>query len=278
MSPTTPQSRPQATTLPGSGRPVEQAAGHWLLAGAGKKVLRPGGRETTSWLLDRLDIPGHAIVEFAPGLGVTAREILARGPGRYVGVDSDPQAVELIRAMLPSGPHRVIEAQAQHTGLADGCADTVLGEAMLTMHTDHNKLDIMREAARILRPGGTYAIHEMGLIPDELPSETKEDIRRALARTIRVNARPLTVPEWSTLAQEAGFEVRDTYRTRMSLLDPHRMIADEGLVGTARIIGNVVRQPRVRRRVMGMRKVFTDNHRHLAGIGMILTRTDEAGK
>ena len=31
--------------VPGTDRPAEKAAGHWLLAQLGKKVLRPGGRE-----------------------------------------------------------------------------------------------------------------------------------------------------------------------------------------------------------------------------------------
>ncbi|MDN5756794.1 MAG: class I SAM-dependent methyltransferase [Brevibacterium sp.] len=268
-----PHTQFRAPALPGADRPVEQVGGHWLLARVGKKVLRPGGRETTSWLLDQIDIPGHTVVEFAPGLGHTAREILDRGPGTYLGIDSDPTAVELVRKLLPDGSHRAIEADAQHTGLPDGCADAVLGEAMLTMHTDHHKLDIMREAARLLLPGGRYAIHEMGLLPNDLAPQTKDEIRKALARAIRVNARPLTVPEWTALAEEAGFEVVAVHSTRMGLLDPRRMIADEGWAGTARIIGNVIRQPQIRRRVMGMRKVFTDNHDHLAGLGMILVRT-----
>ena len=31
-------------------------AGHWLLAKVGKKVLRPGGLETTRWLIEQLPI------------------------------------------------------------------------------------------------------------------------------------------------------------------------------------------------------------------------------
>ena len=31
-------------SVPGTDRPAEKAAGHWLLAQLGKKVLRPGGR------------------------------------------------------------------------------------------------------------------------------------------------------------------------------------------------------------------------------------------
>ena len=48
--------------------------GHWLLAKMGKRVLRPGGLQLTNQLLTALDIqPTDEVVEFAPGLGVTAR-------------------------------------------------------------------------------------------------------------------------------------------------------------------------------------------------------------
>ena len=38
---------------------------------AGQKVLRPGGRETTNWLLARALGGDIDVVEFAPGLGIT---------------------------------------------------------------------------------------------------------------------------------------------------------------------------------------------------------------
>ena len=53
--------------------------GHWVLARMGKKVLRPGGIELTKEMVDSLTIgAADEIVEFAPGLGVTARLTLAR--------------------------------------------------------------------------------------------------------------------------------------------------------------------------------------------------------
>lgn len=261
------------SSLPGADRPADKAAGHWLLARVGKKVLRPGGRETTTWLLDHLPIQGKAVVELAPGLGVTAREILTRNPAAYTAVDADSRAVAMVSRLLTIPDHRAIVADAGETGLDDAHADVVIGEAMLTMQSDRHKLDIMREAARILRPGGRYAIHELGLTPDDLDEATKEEIRRQLAHSIRVNARPLTVSEWTSLAEEAGFRVTDVYSTSMGLLDPRRMVADEGVIGTLRIIVNVVRQPDVRRRVLAMRQTFRRNRDHLSGIGMILTRT-----
>ena len=63
--------------LPGSDLDVARMPGHWLLARLGKRVLRPGGIGLTEKLLRSLSIgPNDDVVEFAPGLGVTARLIL----------------------------------------------------------------------------------------------------------------------------------------------------------------------------------------------------------
>ncbi|MGV8024896.1 SAM-dependent methyltransferase, partial [Mycobacterium kansasii] len=83
----------------------------------------------------------------------------------------------------------------------------VVGEAMLTMQGDAAKQAIVAEAARVLRPGGRYAIHELALIPDTVSEEISTEIRQGLARSIKVNARPLTIAEWSKLLAEHGLVV-----------------------------------------------------------------------
>ncbi|KAB1644926.1 class I SAM-dependent methyltransferase [Gulosibacter chungangensis] len=266
--------------LPGHKRSPEKAAGHWLLARVGKRVLPPGGRETTDWLVSQLTLQGKDVVELAPGLGITAKELILRVPKSYVGVDEDADAVENTRARLrevsSSGVHpEVVNASAQCTGLEADTADVVMCEAMLTMQGDRTKLEIMREAARILRPGGTYAIHELALVPDGVGFEVKDDIRKALAKTIRVNARPMTVAEWQDLADQAGFDVVATRLAPMALLKPQRMIADEGVPRTLKIAFNILRQPKIRKRILGMRAVFNRYSDQLRGIGMVLRRREE---
>ena len=263
-----------SNSLPASDRDAGHAPGHWLLARVGKKVLRPGGRETTEWVIDHLPVADHDVVEFAPGLGVTAEELLSRKPSGYVGVDADSDACAITGSKLPEGDpaFRMQLGSAKDTRLDDESADVVIGEAMLTMQTDRHKLEIMREAHRILRPGGRYGIHELGLHPDNLDPVIKNRIQKDLARAIKVNARPLTTAEWSELAEEAGFRVVDVYHAPMALLEPKRMVADEGLPRTLRIIVNVLRQPEIRRRVMTMRRTFTTYGDNLNAIGMILER------
>ena len=76
-----------------------------------------------------------------------------------------------------------------------------------------------------------------------------------------MNARPLTVAEWTRLAEESGFEVLDVYQTEMALLEPKRMIADEGVGGLAKIMFNLARKPQIRERVLGYAQCFPPSRR-----------------
>lgn len=164
---------------------------------------------------------------------------------------------------------RLVDADAADTGLEAGSADVVVGEAMLTMQGENAKKAIVDEAFRVLRPGGRYAIHELGLMPDELAEEVKDDIRREMARAIKVNARPLTVKEWSELLTGAGFEIKSVDLAPMALLQPRRVIADEGVFGALRIVGNVLTHPAARKRVLSMRGTFNRYREQLTAVAIV---------
>jgi hypothetical protein len=118
------------------------------------------------------------------------------------------------------GGASITVADAANTGLPDTTADVVLGEAMLTMQGDAAKNAIVAEAVRLLRPGGRYGIHELALIPDTVPENIKADIRHGLARSIRVNARPLTVAEWQQLLTGHGLVIDKGLRRELRHLPP----------------------------------------------------------
>lgn len=259
--------------LPEADRPVATMAGHWILAKLGKRVLRPGGKALTERLLDASGIPGEDVVEFAPGLGVTTRAIDARRPGSYRGIDLDPAAARAVNELLGK-PGAVRVASAEATGLDEASADLVFGEAMLTMQSDRVKTKIADEAFRVLRPGGRYVIHELGLIPEGIDETIKKDLQRALAQSIKVNARPLTNGEWRSILEASGFEVRETLLAPMRLLQPSRIIADEGIVGAARFARNVLTHPDERARVLGMRRTFRAHRRSLTAIGLVAVKPE----
>lgn len=219
-------------------------------------------------MLDAADLSGKKVLEFAPGLGRTAMLMLERGIASYTGVDQDPDAVARVQAMV--GPRgTVVNANAQDTGLESESAQVVVGEAMLTMQGDKGKREIIAEAFRLLKPGGCYAIHELGLIPDSIDAELADQLRQRLARTIRVNARPLTRGEWCGLLEQSGFCIEWVGYEPMALLSPRRNLADEGVVGVMRIMRNVARDKELRRRVLDMRATFNEYRANLTGIAIV---------
>lgn len=253
---------------------TEKAPGHWVLAHLGKKVLRPGGRELTDSMLAALDVRGtDRVVELAPGMGATARALLARHPAAYTAVDRDPDAAATTRAVVEAEGGTVTVAPAQHVPLPEGAATVVVGEAMLTMQSDANKSRIVGEAARLLDVGGRYAIHELCLVPDDVDDEVARQIWDDLSRTIHVGARPLTVPAWRALLEAEGFTVESEHRAPMALLSPRRIVADEGVVGSARFFLGVARDPTARARVLEMRRCFARWSDHLAAVALVARRT-----
>jgi SAM-dependent methyltransferase len=261
--------------LPSSNRADDAVAGHWLLARLGKRVLRPGGVELTRTLLGRAELTDADVLELAPGLGRTATEILARRPKSYVGAESDPDAANMVRGALDKlgAEHAAVRVtDAAATGLPDASTDVVIGEAMLTMQGDAAKRAIVAEASRVLRPSGRYAIHELALTPDTVPEDVSTDIRQSLARAIKVNARPLTIAEWSRLLAEHGLVVSSVATAPMALLQPRRLIADEGLFRALGFARNVLVHRDARKRVLTMRRTFRKHRKHLAAVAIIASK------
>ena len=219
---------------------LDNRQGHWLLAKMGKKVLRPGGKELTLKLINGLSINSKdTVVEFAPGLGFTADIVLKKAPKTYTGIELNEAATAILRKKIHGEGRRIIIGNAAASTLKKSSYDKVYGEAMLTMQPDHKKSAIIQEAYRILKPGGLYGIHEIGLTPDHISTEAKQIIQRELADAINVNARPLTINEWTSLLKKEGFAIKQIIENPMHLLELKRVIDDEGFFRTLKILFNL---------------------------------------
>ena len=257
------------TFAPGEGLKTEKMPGHWVLARLGKRVLRPGGMQLTGRLLKALNIQRtDDVVEFAPGMGVTARITLELGPASYTAVERDEAAAKIVGSYLQGERQQCVVGNASDTGLRDQCATVVYGEAMLTMQTAEMKRDIVQEAHRLLKSGGRYGIHEMCLMSDNLDEKTKRETEKALTGVVHHGVRPLAVSEWRSLLESEGFEVQSVDMASMSLLEPGRLIKDEGFAGALRFVLNVLRDSEARRRVMEMRSVFRRHRKQLGAVAI----------
>jgi SAM-dependent methyltransferase len=205
---------------PGEGQHPDKMQGHWVLARAGKRVLRPGGVRLTRQMLDALAIgPQDRVVEFAPGLGVTARMVLQKHPLAYWGVERDPAAAEHLRRQFAGTSTQIVRGQAEDSGLPEASASVVYGEALLSMQNPRQKNQIVAEACRLLRTGGRYGIHEICWMPDDIPDHVRHKIQAAISREIHVGVQPLCRSEWIRLLEQNGLKVTWSAEAPMHLLE-----------------------------------------------------------
>lgn len=269
--------RSSATSpLFGEGQRAEKMQGHWVLARAGKRVLRPGGLELTRRMLDALAIgPQDRVVEFAPGLGVTARMALQRHPLSYRGVERDAAAANRLREVLAGTGAEIMQAPAEESGLPSSSTTVVYGEAMLSMQSQEHKNRIFAEARRILVPGGRYAIHELCFMPEDLSAEVRREVEVAMAKEIHVGVQLLSQSEWIRLFEHNGFKVTWRSDAPMHLLEPLRVLRDEGFVGVLRFAFNIATDRMLRHRIFAMRRLFHQYRGHLRAISLVGQREPE---
>lgn len=255
---------------------LNEQQGHWILARLGKRVLRPGGRELTNKMIEGLQIGEEDdLVEFAPGVGFTASLACAKNPRSYTGVDRNKEALALADKRVHHPNKRMILADASDTGLPAESATKVYGEAMLTMQSKLQKKAIVQEAARVLKPGGYYGMHELSLYPDDVSEEIKRALYRDLSLHIKVSARPLTTKEWTELLESEGFQIVSVAHNPMYLLEFKRMIQDEGLPRTLKIAFNLLTHPRYLKRVKQMRATFRRYYSNMQAIAIVARKKHE---
>ncbi|MBS1645462.1 MAG: class I SAM-dependent methyltransferase [Bacteroidetes bacterium] len=156
---------------------IDNEQGHWILAKMGKRVLRPGGKDLTQRLIRNLGINNNDdVVEFAPGLGFTAAMALKANPKSYTGIELNDEVSGRLMKFIKGPGRRIVNANAANSTLMANSRSKVYGEAMLTMQADHRKSEIINEAHRILKQGGLYGIHELGLQPDTISEAEKAEI------------------------------------------------------------------------------------------------------
>ncbi|MBN9616876.1 MAG: class I SAM-dependent methyltransferase [Acidobacteriales bacterium] len=259
-----------ASELPGAGQNPDKMQGHWVLARVGKRVLRPGGIELTRQMLHALAISHRdRVVEFAPGLGVTAGMVLEKHPQAYWGVEREPSAARQLQQRFGAPGVRIVQASADQSGLPSACASMVYSEALLSMQTPQQKNRIVAEACRLLGAGGRYGIHELCLLPNNMPDHLRQEIQTEMSREIHVGVQPLCRDEWIRLFNQNGLKVTWSSEAPMRLLEPRRLLQDEGLLHSLGIAFRVATRPELGSRIRSMRRLFARYSKHLGAISLV---------
>jgi hypothetical protein len=131
------------------------------------------------------------------------------------------------------------------------------------------KRSVIKEAHRLLKPNGRYGIHEMCVVSDNLDEDQRKETERALTGVVHHGVRPLAVSEWQSLLESEGFSIQSVEVASMNLLEPSRLISDEGLAGALRFAWNVLCDSKARERVLEMRSVFRRHRRELGAVAIV---------
>jgi len=264
--------RDDSARYPWDGLKRNTMPGYWLLGSLGKKVLRPGGIELTRKMLRILDIKQEdTVIEYAPGMGITAKLTLDRNPRQYVAIERDAAAARMLCEQFGGVPHRhCIHADASDpVNLPDHFASVIYGESMLTIHSEENKEKIISEVYRLLQPGGRYAMQEISVLPDDIEEVLAEGIRLDVMRAVRHPAWPKTTGQWKRFMEKHGFEMIEEHQRPVRLLEPERIIEDEGETDAFRFLWNILEDDVAISRIREIRTVFNHYRNHLCGYCLV---------
>lgn len=155
--------------------------------------------------------PGWLVLDLGCGTGTALAEYAAAGC-RVIGADPSPGMIDQARARLgPDADLRIIDGPT--VPVADGCADLVLVSLVLHSVPHDEAVGILREAARVVAPGGRVLVTDFGTEGLRFP-------RGWIARGVSVVAEVAAGPQHASnslayvrrgglapLAREAGMDV-----------------------------------------------------------------------
>jgi ubiquinone/menaquinone biosynthesis C-methylase UbiE len=156
---------------------------------------------------------GETVLDLGSGAGadvlISARRV---GPaGRAIGLDMTDEMLELARANAEQAGvfnAEFLKGYLEDMPLPDAAVDVVISNCVINLSAD--KAAVIREAARVLRPGGRFAVSDVIADPD-MDEQTRAD----MAAWTGCIAGALTEGDFENVLREAGFEdieVRETHR------------------------------------------------------------------
>ena len=148
--------------------------------------------------------PGEVVLDLGSGAGadvlIAARRV-APG-GRAIGLDMTPEMLELARRnAVVAGVDNAefLEGYLEEIPLPEASVDVVISNCVINLAAD--KHVVLREAARVLRPGGRLAISDVIADPD-MDAATRAD----MAEWTGCIAGALTEADYQAGLSGAGFE------------------------------------------------------------------------
>jgi SAM-dependent methyltransferase len=156
---------------------------------------------------------GETVLDLGSGAGadvlISARRV---GPaGKAIGLDMTDEMLELARRNAATAGVANVEFLKGHIEaipLPSATVDVIISNCVINLSGD--KAQVLREAARVLRPGGRFAVSDV-IADAEMDEATRADMRQWTGCI----AGALTREEFEHVLRDAGFEeieIRETHR------------------------------------------------------------------
>jgi arsenite methyltransferase len=156
---------------------------------------------------------GETVLDLGSGGGadvfLSARRV---GPtGKAIGLDMTDEMLALAREHAAQGGVENVEfvkGYIEEIPLADESVDVVISNCVINLSAD--KGQVIREAARVLRPGGRFAVSDV-IADDNMDAATRADMQQWTGCV----AGALTRGQFETALADAGLvdlEIKETHR------------------------------------------------------------------
>ena len=173
--------------------------------------------------------PGETVLDLGSGGGIdvllSARRV---GPtGKAYGLDMTDEMLALANEnKKKAGVENVefLRGEIENIPLPDNSVDVIISNCVINLSAD--KAKVLREAFRVLKPGGRFAVSDVIRRGNDVP----EAIARSVELWVGCIAGALHEDEYKSLLAQAGFEGIGIEPTRIYKLDDAReFLADSGI-------------------------------------------------
>jgi arsenite methyltransferase len=172
--------------------------------------------------------PGQTVLDLGSGGGIDVLLSAKRvGPtGKVYGLDMTGEMLALAREnQKKAGATNVefLEGTIEAIPLPDNAVDVIISNCVINLSSDKDA--VLREAFRVLKPGGRFAVSDV-IVRGDVP----DDIRRNMELWVGCIAGALRDDEYSTKLQAAGFTAVELDPWRVyQIEDARAFLTDRGV-------------------------------------------------